>query len=199
MNNKTSFIVSVIFHPVVINLLSLYLLFTLFPSLAALNKNATTTIMGVIVSLTIILPTAIVAILKLTNQISSIQLTNLKDRLWPFIFTCIGYLMSFYLLNKAGVSVIILKYLIAGSITVISLTIVSSFWQISVHMASMGALVSLLVIINNYLQLDLRLFIAMGISVSGLVASARYFSNAHNISQLISGFVVGFASIFIVL
>jgi hypothetical protein len=111
MNKKVSYIISAVFQPIIINFVIILLIFNYFPSLAALSKNKIITIIGVIVSLTLILPIIVVTTLKLTNQIESIQLKKLKDRKWPFLFTCIGYLMSFYLLNKAGVSVIILKYL----------------------------------------------------------------------------------------
>jgi len=199
MNKKVSSVVSAVFQPIIINFVIILLIFNYFPSLAALSKNKIITIIGVIVSLTLILPIIVVTTLKLTNQIESIQLKKLKDRKWPFLFTCIGYLMSFYLLNKAGVSVIILKYLLGGCISIITLTIVSFFWQISVHTASMGTLVSILIIINNYLQIDLRLGIAVCISLSGLVASARYFSNAHDIPQLICGFLVGFIPLLVIM
>jgi hypothetical protein len=63
----------------------------------------------------------------------------------------------------------------------------------------MGTLVSILIIINNYLQIDLRLGIALCISLSGLVASARYFSNAHDIPQLICGFLVGFIPLLVIM
>lgn len=199
MNKKVSYIISAIFQPIIVNFVIILLIFNYFPSLAALSKNKIITIISVIVSLTLILPIIVVSTLKLTNQIESIQLKNLNDRKWPFIFTCIGYLMSFYLLNKVGVSVIILKYLLAGCISIITLTIISFFWQISVHTASMGTLVSLIIILNNYLQIDLRLWIAVCISLSGLVASARYFSNAHNLPQLVCGFLVGLIPIYVIM
>jgi hypothetical protein len=199
MNKKTQLIISTAFHPIFVNIGSLWLLFVLFPSLAAITYKAKSTIMGVIISLTIVLPSLAVAVLKLTNQISSIQLTHLKERKWPFAVTALGYIFSFYLLNKAGVSIIILKYLLAGSLTVVCIAIISNFWKISVHMASIGALLSLLVLANYYTHVDLRIGIAIVILIAGLVASARHFAEAHNIPQLLAGFALGFGSIYLVL
>lgn len=199
MNKKTQLIISTIFHPIFVNIGSLWLLFMLFPSLAALTYQAKSTIISVIISLTIVLPSLLVALLKLTNQISSIQLTHLKERKWPFAATALGYIFSFYLLNKAGVSIIILKYLLAGSITVVSIAIISNFWKISVHMASIGAMISLLVLANYYTHVDLRIGIAIMVLIAGLVASARHFAKAHNIPQLIAGFALGFGAIYLVL
>ncbi|MFY7735123.1 MAG: hypothetical protein ACOVSR_16740 [Bacteroidia bacterium] len=199
MNKKTQLIISTIFHPIFVNIASLWLLFALFPSLAALTYQAKSTIMGVVISLTIVLPSLVVAVLKLTNQVSSIQLTHLKERKWPFAFTALGYIFSFYLLNKAGVSIIILKYLLAGSLTVVCIAIISNFWKISVHMASIGALLSLLVLANYYTHVDLRIAIAIVILIAGLVGSARHFAEAHNIPQLLAGFALGFGSIYLVL
>jgi len=199
MNKNIPLIISTIFHPIFVNIGSLLLLFMLFPSLSALTYQAKSAIMSVIISLTIVLPSLVVAVLKLTNLISSIQLTNLKERKWPFATAALGYIFSFYLLNKAGVSSFILKYLLAGSITVVSIAIISNFWKISVHMASIGALLSILVLANYYTYVDLRIGIALVISIAGLVASARLFAKAHDIPQLIAGFALGFGTIYLVL
>jgi hypothetical protein len=199
MNKNTQLVISTLFHPIFINIASLLLLFVLFPSLAAISYKSKSTIISVIVSLTVIIPLVFVGLLKITNSISSIQMENKKDRKWPFAITALGYIFSFYLLQKVGVSVLLLKYLLAGSGTVVCIAIINNFWKISVHMASIGGILGLLVIANFANYLDLRLIIAGIFLIAGVVASARLFANAHNISQIVSGFALGFGWIFIVL
>lgn len=199
MNKNTQLVISTLFHPVFINIASLLLLFTLFPSLAAMSYQSKSTVISVIVSLTAIIPLVIVGLLKITNSISSIQMEDKKDRKWPYIATVMGYIFSFYLLHKVGVSSILLKYLLAGIGIVVSISLINYFWKISVHMASMGALLGLLVIANFDNYIDLRLMIAGIVLISGIVASARLFANAHNILQIISGFALGFAWMLVVL
>ena len=199
MNKNTQLVISTLFHPVFINIASLLLLFTLFPSLAAMSYQAKSTIISVIISLTVIIPLVLVGLLKITNSISSIQMEDKKDRKWPYIATAMGYIFSFYLLQKVGVSSLLLKYLLAGIGTVISISVINIFWKISVHMASIGALLGLLVIANFTNYIDLRLMIAGIVLIAGIVASARLFANAHNISQIVLGFALGFAWILMVL
>jgi hypothetical protein len=198
MNKNTQLVISTLFHPVFINIASLLLLFTLFPSLAAMSYHSKSTIISVIVSLTVIIPLVLVGLLKITNSISSIQLEDKKERKWPFIATALGYIFSFYLLQKVGVSALLLKYLLAGIGTVVSISVINTFWKISVHMASIGAMLGLLVIANFANYLDLRLMIAGVMIIAGIVASARLFANAHNILQVFSGFALGFAWILMV-
>ena len=199
MNKNTQLVISTLFHPVFINIASLLLLFTLFPTLAAMSYQAKSTIISVIVSLTVIIPLVLVGLLKITNSITSIQLEDKKDRKWPYVATAMGYIFSFYLLQKVGVSSLLLKYLLAGIGTVISISVINIFWKISVHMASIGAMLGLLIIANFANYLDSRLMIAGIILIAGIVASARLFANAHNISQIVSGFVLGLAWILMVL
>jgi hypothetical protein len=199
MNKNTQLVISTLFHPVFINIASLLLLFVLFPSLAAMSYQAKSTIISVIVSLTVIIPLVLVGLLKITNSIRRIQMEDKKDRKWPYIATAMGYIFSFYLLQKVGVSSLLLKYLLAGIGTVISISVINIFWKISVHMASIGAMLGLLVIANFTNYIDLRLMIAGIVLIAGIVASARLFANAHNISQIISGFALGFAWMLIVL
>lgn len=199
MSKNTQLVISTLFHPIFVNIVSLLLLFTLFPSLAAISYKSKSTIISVIISLTVIIPLALVGSLKITNQISSLQLEEKKDRKWPFAVTGLGYIFSFFLLQKVGVSMLLLKFLLAGSGTVVCIAIINNFWKISVHMASIGALLGLLVIVNLNNYLDLRLVIAGVVLVSGIVASARLFAKAHTISQIIAGFALGFVWIYIVL
>jgi membrane-associated phospholipid phosphatase len=108
----------------------------------------------------------------------------------------LGYLVSFYLLQKVGVSALILKYLLASGGTVVCIAAINYFWKISAHMASIGAFLGLLVVLSIYLQTDLRFLIILGMLVAGLTGSARLFANAHTFSQLVAGFCLGFAWIF---
>jgi hypothetical protein len=199
MNKNTQLVISTVFHPVFINIASLLLLFSLFPALAAISYKSKSTVISVIISLTIIIPIVLVGFLKITNQITSIQLEDKKDRKWPFAVTGLGYIFSFYLLQKVGVSMLLLKFLLAGSGIVVCTAIINNFWKISVHMASLGALLGLLVIVNLNNYFDLRLAIAGVVLVSGLVASARLFANAHDLPQIIAGFALGFVWIYMVL
>ncbi|MFZ4796686.1 MAG: hypothetical protein ACOYMA_04280 [Bacteroidia bacterium] len=199
MNKNTQLVISTLFHPIFVNIVSLLLLFTLFPSLAAISYKSKSTIISVIISLTVIIPLVLVGFLKITNQISSMQMEDKKDRKWPFAVTALGYIFSFYLLQKVGVSMLLLKFLLAGSGTVVCIAIVNNFWKISVHMASIGGLLGLLVIVNLNNYLDLRLAVAGVVLISGIVASARLFAKAHNMAQILAGFALGFVWIYIVL
>jgi len=199
MNKNTQLVISTLFHPILVNIVSLLLLFALFPSLAAISNKSKSTIISVIISLTVVIPLVLVGFLKITNQIRSIQLEEKKDRKWPFAVTGLGYIFSFYLLQKVGVSMLLLKFILAGSGTVVCIAIINNFWKISVHMASIGALLGLLVIVNLKNYIDLRLAIAGVVIVSGLVASARLFAKAHDLPQIIAGFALGFVWIYIVL
>lgn len=199
MNNRIQYIIAIAFHPVVINTIALLLMFMLVPPLASLPYKSKSIIISLIFSCTVIIPALSVAILKLTNVIKSIELKDVKERFWPFLITVFSYFFCFKLLSKVGINLFVINYIFGSSLIVFAMLVTSMFWKISAHMASMGALVGLLVILNNLLQIDLRYIIALSIIIAGLVASARGFANAHNNLQLIAGFVLGFVCIYFVL
>jgi heme/copper-type cytochrome/quinol oxidase subunit 2 len=197
MRAYTQNLVSITFHPIFVNTVGLLLLFMLFPSLTALSTNAKNTVILLITFSTVIVPILSVFILKITNQIKSYELREKEERKWPFAFTGMGYLFSFYVLQKAGISAIVLKYLLACSGTIVSIIIINNFWKISVHMASMGSILGLLVIVNLLNQQDLRIPILVAVLLAGAVGSARLFAMAHTKWQLLAGFALGFIWMFV--
>ncbi|MES2379450.1 MAG: hypothetical protein V4538_00310 [Bacteroidota bacterium] len=199
MRHSTQNLVSITFHPVFINTIGLLLLFILFPSLAALNTKGKNIIILLITAFTTIMPMLAVLTLKLTKQISSFELRDKNERKWPFAITALGYIVSFYMLQKVGVSTIILKYLLACSGTVVCIAIINNFWKISVHMASIGSVLGLLVMVNIFTQQDLRIPILVTLLVAGAVGTARLFAMAHNTLQLLAGLTLGFTWMIIAL
>lgn len=78
---------------------------------------------------------------------------------------------------------------------------VTYFWQISVHSASIGGLLSLMILLNIHINNELMFACMMLLIIAvGIVMSARLYLNAHSIWQVLAGFVLGFGlNLFVIL
>ena len=99
MNRKFPLFISVIFHPVFVNLISLLLLFILFPFMQIAVSNALKLFYILFIFITTgILPMIIVGVLKLMGKLNSILLDDKDERTTPYIITACLYLFDYYFL-----------------------------------------------------------------------------------------------------
>lgn len=151
--------------------------------------------------LTYIIPLISIGMLKATSNISSMKLSNRKERVMPFLFVTIYYGLTTYLFaNKVvlGQTLIV----IFSSITVIILLValLSTIIKISAHSAGAWGMVGYMVALN-YKYPDSRLFIPIvaTIVIAGVINSSRLYLNEHNLKEVaygsLMGFIISFGSI----
>jgi hypothetical protein len=192
MNRSVSLFISALFHPVFVNLFSLLLLFVLFPYLQyAVSDGLKTFYILFIFITTGLLPIVAVGILKLIGKASSVLLNNQEERTIPYIITASIYLFDYYFCLRIGSPQLINAYLLACASIVVAVLIINRFNKISIHAASLGALMAVIVSANHIANFDIRVVLSITIFFAGLTASARLFANAHVPQQLYTGFLLG--------
>lgn len=199
MNKYLAKGLSVIAHPVFINLLCLYILFDFFPQLSAgLPLKVQLFYVGFIFVLSSLVPLILVLAMRLTGKIESIHLQHKQERNLPYFFTLIMYVFIFFNFYKsASTSPFILSYLLACMLILFSVFIVNYFTKISIHLATLGAAAGLMASAGFFGFLDVRYLLILFIIFSGMVATARLSLNAHIPNQIYVGFCLGFVCMFL--
>lgn len=192
MSRKLSLFISVLFHPVFVNLLSLLLLFVLFPYLQfAIGDGLKTFYVLFIFITTGILPVLVVLTMKLLGKTSSIVLDNKDERTTPYLVTSSIYLFDYYLFLKMGAPQLLSAYLLACSSIVVLVLIINLADKISIHSASLGALTGVIISATHTATFDIRIVLVLVFIITGLTASARLFANSHKPYQLLAGYLLG--------
>ena len=129
-----------------------------------------------------------------------------KERLPVLILVTIYYLMTYYIFRYWNSTLLnlfhpYLSFLFAGLVLIVTLTVITYFWKISLHSSSISALCGGMMaetLIAQpvggqeqvfYINMVLLVFI-------GLVSFSRLFLKAHTLSQTIAGIVLGFSLAF---
>jgi hypothetical protein len=200
MGRAVALIISTIFHPVFINLLSTCILFAEFPQLY-FGMPATHKLyyIAFIFITTSIIPMVIVALLRMSGRIKSIMLEERAERQRPYFFTLILYLFDAYYFSRAGAPMLIIYYLAACAVIVFVLLSVSFFYKMSIHAASLGSMIGMLIVGSKLSPVDIRMMLFFAFVITGLVGSARMFAGSHTSNQVYSGFAVGFLLMFFIL
>lgn len=201
MNKYLAKFLSVIAHPVFINLLCLYLLFLLFPSLShGLPTRIQLFFISFIFISTSIIPILIVLAMRVLGKINSITLETNEERKLPYLVTLALYVFNYYnFLKSPTTDPIILQYLLACAAIIGSVAVINFFNKISIHMATLGALCGLLATVGFIGLMDIRIALILTVLFSGLIGSARISLKAHLPNQVYFGFVLGFILMFVVL
>jgi len=188
---KLTQLISIILHPIFIPSLALHLTLLVLPSLSLTLTQNMLLIYGILILSTIVLPLMSVFWLIQKGKVSSLEMSNHKERTLPLFKTVIWMSFGYYLLQNLLFYTPILKAELLGAIIIILLAaIISKFWKISLHLLGIGGIVgvfiALQIIHGNFLYL-LLLFILL----SGLLGVARIKQKAHNYAQVYAGFLVG--------
>lgn len=197
MNKKVALLLSTLFHPVFVNVLSLFIVLSYSPYLQLLPAKAFSFYVVFILVFTSIIPLLAVLLLRLSGAISDITLNNQHERNLPYLLTACAYLTLYYVLGKLPASMVIQSFVLANSSVVVLVAVINHFYKISAHGVSLGACIAVFVRLSQQSVIDFRWMIVGMVLISGLVLSARLFLQAHQLSQVVSGWLLGFAVLFL--
>lgn len=185
-------IVSFVFHPVFMPIYTLMLIFTVNPYLSAATPYPIKKIIfGIVVLSTIIFPLLITWMLKKANYLKSFQMERKEERILPFGLTAVFYFLGFLALHNLQLPAVFVALLFGATLVVITTTLVTIFWKISIHLAGMGGITGSLLILNEYFVFDLFYPLMTLIIITGVVGTARLIAGKHTSGQIYMGFAVG--------
>lgn len=198
MSEKIAKIVSIVFHPVLVPTLGLFLMLYSGFYFSMISWEAKRFILLVVLFSTGILPMLTVAVLAL-NPRFDINMRNSRDRIVPLLFSSTFYYLGYMLLNKVKAFPVFKVFMIASVLVIIVLLLVSFKWKISSHMAALGAMAGTFFAFSFRSGVNPVGPIVLIILVSGIVGSARLILNKHNLWQIAAGFFSGFLILYLVI
>ena len=188
---KLTQLISIILHPIFMPLLALHLTLLFLPLLTFTLSQSLLLIYSILIFSTIVLPLASIFWLMRKEQVSSLEMSNHKERSLPLFKTFIWMSFGYYLLQNLLLYTPILKAELLGAIIIILLAaIISKFWKISLHLLGIGGVVGVFIALQ-IIYGDFLYLIVFFILLSGLLGVARIKQKAHNHAQVYVGFLVG--------
>lgn len=202
--------ISYIFHPFIMPMLGLFILFEAktipnsFYTLDALYffpakaKEVLYIVLGI---LTFLAPGLSLLIMYWNKMISSLELEDRKERVYPFVLIIFYYVLAYAYL-KYQLPIYLQHPALMGFIFGIILTFLVSFLinfyiKLSLHAAAIFGVCGMLLAYNQT-QIESNLqFLLYLFCLGGLVAASRIYLKAHTLTETILGMVVGFGVLFV--
>jgi len=190
---------SYLFHPVFMPVVGLLLIFHSGIYSGIIPANYTRYLFMIVILCNIILPVSIIPALIYLKYLDNIHIDERRERLLPMFFGTICYYGGYYIISKFSPSFLINTFLLASTIIVFCLLLVSFYWKISIHMAGIGGITGLIIILSVGFRIEMVVILCLSILVAGIIASSRLALGAHNILQILAGYILGLAVVIVLM
>ncbi len=137
------------------------------------------------------LPSLIMLILLKLGKIRSLQMETRQERILPLFIVAIFFYMTYYLLKQGPHFAIFNIFMLGATLLVICSLLINYVTKISIHMVALGGLFGTFLGFDLALHLDMRVLLSLIILIAGVTAFARLRLDAHTVSQVYGGFLLG--------
>lgn len=183
-------IVSILFHPVFVPTITVFLVIKIYSNIIILEKQAGIILIGTCV-FSLILPLLSVFILLLTKKIDSLEMPKKEERFLPILFASIWMILGFYFMKEIFSYAPIMKSIYLGAIYVMLISLlITKKWKISLHMLAIGGATGVFIMLEFLFGQNLMLLL-ITILISGILGFSRLSLKAHSLNQIYAGFILG--------
>jgi hypothetical protein len=192
MENKIAKIISYLFHPLLMLLFGLIILFNLNSYISLmLSLQGKLYILAIAFISGVIFPLSFMFFLLKTKVIKSFALETKEERTIPYLMTGIFYYFIFYLFKEINLPPLFYVFVLNSTLVILITLLINFWWKISAHMIAIGSLIGALLGISFKFDINLIFIIALLLFISGLIGFSRLKLNAHNNAQIYCGFFLG--------
>ena len=177
-----------VFHPFVVPIYTLLIVLVISPLGRVIPATTQLAVWLSAILSTIILPIAVIAVLKRYGVIKHRNLDDREDRAWPLL--ALGLFLSLAPLSIAGLqsAEIFIRSYFVMAIQVFIFALVSLYWKISMHAMAWGAISALFLMFGPIF----RWAFILSLVIAAFVISSRLILGKHNGLQVLAGFLQGF-------
>ena len=188
-------IISAIFQPLLMPSLVFYTALYHIDNSTNLTEAGQWTVLSLIFLTTCIIPILVILMFRFAKVIKDLQMTDRKDRFFPFIFISIFYVIVAVLFHRQlPLNPLLSISLIAITVVVVLTNIITFFWKISAHSAGVVGWLGFIMVYEQVNPGTNTLLAPLlgAIVLCGIVLWARLYLNAHKPIEILGGSVLGF-------
>jgi membrane-associated phospholipid phosphatase len=194
VNRPLALVLTVVFQPLLIPTLVFGLMLFGVPESTSIHEGIKSWILLTIVLATLVIPMVSIFGLRMSGTVRSLHMPEVKDRRLPFVIATFFFLLTtFFLKRNMGFDPILWHTMSVISVSVVLLTGVTFFWKMSAHMTGLGGLLAVVLVLGRkFPTFDVLYPLLAVLVLSGLVAMARLYLQAHRPLEIYVGLAVGF-------
>lgn len=185
-------IVSLIFTPFYLPLVGLIALFT-FSYLNLLPIAYRLLVLAIVYVFTILLPTFLIYLYRRAQGWSLLELGQKRRRMIPYGISIVCYGACLWKLDNMHIYHFVSSIVVAALLIQIVCAIANVWWKISTHTAGIGGVAGALFVFSELFGFNPVWWLCAVFVLAGILGSARMILRQHTLSQVVGGFLIGFA------
>ena len=189
---KIAPVISLLFHPLLMPTLGLFLLLNSGSYVSLLDPAAKRAILFVMALGTLLFPLMMMPILYYRNLVSSIRNSSREERLITQVIILILYIITFVYFVRLPLSRVIHSYVLASAITLAIVLLLGIWFRISLHTTALGGLAGLIIALIFLYQSPLQGVLILVLLAGGLTATSGLVLGASRSVGVYVGYLVGF-------
>ena len=175
---------------------TLYIIYAL-PQIFSLESIVR--MMSIVLVGTYIIPVIVIYIMTLLGIIESVHLINKKDRIYPYTITTLSALLTSRILTSMGAPLEIIYCSLGCAFILVVSAVLIPFFKSSAHLAGITGFAGLYLGMNEkYGSGEFKNMLII-ILLCIALAWARIYLKRHTLKELLTGSVLGFGSIYLLI
>ena len=175
---------------------TLYIIYAL-PQIFSLESIVR--MMSIVLVGTYIIPVIVIYIMTLLGVIESVHLINKKDRIYPYTITTLSALLTSRILTSMGAPVEIIYCSLGCAFILVVSAVLIPFFKSSAHLAGITGFAGLYLGMNEkYGSGEFKNMLII-ILLCIALAWARIYLKRHTLKEVLTGSILGFGSIYLLI
>jgi hypothetical protein len=189
-------IVSYVFHPLFVGVMMAgYLIFVHPYFFVGFSEKQKMLKLLAVINNNVFFPLIVVVLLRALGFNKSLLLQTQKERIVPYLASITFFFWSYYVFKNQPEVPRVLVYMCRGMFISAAVALVlNNNYKISMHAIGVGGLMGLMTVILYNGNLDSGLPMMLSLLVTGAVMTARKIVSDHHWFDIITGFLLGFAT-----
>lgn len=202
-------IVSIISHPLIMVTYGLILMLLSNPFLfGSATVVGQTPLIAIVMFSTLFIPILSIAMMRVLNLISSLDMDERRDRVAPIFSAGIWYSALYFTISKSNMIPMEFNFFLFGMLISLFICLfINSFFKISLHATGVAGLAMGLFIFyfsgsaeplliplgGQTLSIDFVVVALLAVVLAGLSSSARMYEGAYTLDEIVAGWMAGIA------
>jgi membrane-associated phospholipid phosphatase len=145
-----------------------------------------------------LLPALPIILMRRRGDINDLFITKREERTMPYMFTFMAFVFwALFMWRTMQFPIFIVAMGMGAAVSIFIIVIINLKWKISAHASGMGGLCGAVFGVSYRTAINPVWLIGIVLLLSALVALSRLELKAHTPGQVLAGFAVGFATVFI--
>ena len=185
----SSKIISYLFHPLLMpTWMVVLLLYTNPYSFAGMPYSV---VVAIVCINTFMFPLISILLMRKLGFVEDLEMPENKQRILPLVATIVFYVWAYLAIRKVNFPYMMGVFMMGTLASLFISFFINVFYKLSLHMVGMSGALTAIMFLLLFSQTDLSYFFLIMIVITGAVATARLYLNAHTLQEVYAGFIVG--------